>query len=115
MATIKGVTTYPTRSVARTIWETLTSANAVGSGEALDRHPDKTVQLTGTFGSATVIMQGSNDGGTTYFTLQDAQGDALSFTAAGGNVILENPALIRPSASGGDGTQDIDVILISRG
>ena len=73
---------------------------------------DKTVQLIGTFGSATVVIQGSLDG-TTWATLTDPQGDALSFTAAGLNLVAENVRYIRPSASGGS-SQDIDVYLLVR-
>jgi hypothetical protein len=40
---------------------------------------------------------------------------ACAFTSAGINVVLEVPALIRPSLSGGDGTTDLDVYLHMRG
>jgi len=74
---------------------------------------DKTVSITGTFGAVTVVIQGSNDK-TNWFTLSDAQGNALSFTVAGMEVILENPRYIRPSTSGGTAT-DVDVIIVGRG
>lgn len=61
---------------------------------------DKTVQVVGTFGGATVTIEGSNDG-TTWATLTEVGGDPLTFTAAGLRTIKENPAFIRASSTGG--------------
>lgn len=60
------------------------------------------VQVSGTFGGATVVLQGSNDG-TTYATLNDLQGNALSFTSAGYAEFSSGAAFIKPSISGGTG------------
>lgn len=71
------------------------------------------VQITGTFGGATIVMQCSNDG-TTWFTMKDAVGDNISAT---GNAYFEfstSALYIRPSASGGTG-DDLDVVLVMRG
>lgn len=97
-------------------WATLTSANAAGSAY----EPERTraaiaaVQFTGTFGGATAVLQGSNDG-TNWVTLSDTLGTSISFTAAGYAELGTAMAYIRPSTSGGDGTQDIDCILVARG
>lgn len=61
---------------------------------------ERSVQVGGTFGGATVLIQGSNDG-VTYFTLNDLQDNPLSFAAAGVAAIQENVRYIKPSASGG--------------
>ncbi len=74
---------------------------------------DKTVALTGTWLSATIVIQGSNDN-VTWFTLADPQGNVLSFGSDGMETILENPRYIRPKSSGGSGT-DVDVIIVGRG
>lgn len=58
------------------------------------------VQVTGTFGSATVVLQGSNDG-TNWVTLKDTSGTAISLTAAGASEFSTGMAYIRPSISGG--------------
>ena len=90
-------------------WEALGNADS-GAGYALPFAADITVQAIGTFGSATVKLQGSNDG-TNWFDLTKKGGtSALSFTSAGGATANENPAFIRPSTSGGTGT-DVDVIV----
>ncbi len=67
--------------------------------------PDKTVVATGTWGGATLIVQGSSDG-VTYVTLNDSRGEgnAISLTADNAVTIAENPQYIRASTSGGTGT-----------
>lgn len=97
-------------------WETLTSSNAAGSAY----EPERTraaiaaVQFTGTFDSATAVLQGSNDG-TNWVTLNDTLGSAISFTSAGYAELSTALAYIRPSTSGGSGSQDIDCVLVARG
>ena len=60
------------------------------------------VQVSGTFGGATVVLQVSNDG-VTFATLKDISGNDLSFTAAGYAEFSSGAAFIRPSISGGTG------------
>lgn len=92
-------------------WETLTESDTAAAAEVPD-YPDKTVTVTGTFGSATVVIQGSNDG-TNWYTLSEIDGTALSFTVASETkTILENPLFVRASASGGS-SQDVDIIIIA--
>lgn len=67
------------------------------------------VQISGTIGGATIVLQGSNDG-TTYATLKDLQGNNLSFTAAGYAEFTTGAAFIKPSISGGAG-DSINVIV----
>lgn len=68
-------------------------------------YPDKTVHVTGTFGSVT--LRGSNkplpSDATSgdWFDLTDAQGNVLTFTAADGAVIAQNPRWISPITTGG--------------
>lgn len=74
---------------------------------------DRSVQITGTFGGGTVVIEGSNDG-TNYVTLNNMQGSALSFSAAGFKGVAEISRYIRPSVSGGDGTTAITVTIVAR-
>lgn len=74
---------------------------------------DKSVQVTGTFGGATVNFQGSNDGGTTWNNLADPQGTAIAILAAGIEQVLEYTELVRPSVSGGAGVS-VNVYLAAR-
>lgn len=66
-----------------------------------------TFTVQGTFGAATVVVQASYDGGTTFYTLKDANGTAMSYISAPTNPIpLTVPAgaLVQVSSSGGSGT-----------
>lgn len=78
-------------------------------------YADKSVSVEGTLGPATITIQGSIDG-TNYYTLNDPQGNALTFVTATKRLeaVLENVAYIRPSLSGADGTTNAQVNLIAR-
>lgn len=109
MATITADIKPKAGGIKRIVWETMGDADTGSSVEAPD-YPDKTVTVTGTFASATVVIQGSNDG-STWATLNDFGGTALSYTSASGVILIrENPLFIRASTSGGSGT-DVDVII----
>lgn len=72
---------------------------------------DRSVQFSGTFGTATVVLQGSNDG-TNWVTLTDPQGNAISKTAASIEMIAELTRYIRPVTSGGGGGVSINVAVL---
>lgn len=113
MATITPETNNIAPGVNTVTWETLTEADtgaafAPGSTDPLAG----SVQVIGTFGGATVILQGSNDG-TNWVGLNDVAGNAISLTAAGAAEFSTAMAYIRPSASGGS-SQDVDVIVSLR-
>lgn len=99
------------------LWETLTDTNEVGLGVISSHFGDKTIQLTGTFTTTTALIEGSNDSTNgvdgVWETLVDPQGNALSFTAAGIETILENPKWIRPRLSASGGSSDVDITLIA--
>src|SRR5688572_7100846 len=79
-----------------------------GSKGSMGRHKGLSVQVAGTFGSATAVLQGSNDG-TNYVTARLAQQvasagvhDAASFTSAGAAKVLDDAfRYYRMSTSGG--------------
>jgi hypothetical protein len=109
MATITADKTIREGGVKKVIWETMGNDDT-GTSISLADHPDKTVDFIGTFGGATVILQGSQDDAT-WSTMVDSGGTALSFTAASTlKLIRDNPFFIRAKTSGGSGT-DIDVII----
>ena len=98
-------------------WLTLTTANDVGVAFLSAAWPDKTVHVEGTFGAAgAVAIEGTNEESpTNWHTLTDPQGDPLSFSAGGIKTILENTRWIRPKVTAGDGTTDIDVVMMIAG
>lgn len=86
------------------------------SGSAYEVSPWSLIsaQATGTFGGATVAIEGSNDG-TNFVTLTKAPGStAASFTAAGLLQVVEHPRYIRPSVTGGAGSGIAVTLLLSK-
>jgi len=121
MATVAIATEKLARGSHQWKWETLLQGDVGGvldEKQGSVNFPDKTVSITGTYGGATLVIEGSNDN-VTFVTLHDtfdvAATSAISVTA-GNHVlgILESPRYIRPNVTGGDGTTDFDVIIVGR-
>lgn len=85
------------------------------TGEALEilNGSVRSVQIAGTFGSATVVLEGSLDG-SNYITLNDLQGSAISKTAAGLEGVAELTRYVRPKTSGGTGTSITVTVLVRK-
>ena len=118
MATIVGVTTTPFsfNNVEHTIWETLTETDTDGDAYTNPQAADVSVEAIGTFGGATISLEGSNvlsPGASDWVAVHDVAGTAIAFTEAGCALVAENMLHLRPSVSGGSGT-DVDVHLIAR-
>ena len=121
MATINGKGNHAQQGVWRTIWPAMGIADT-GTPEQVSRYPEKSVQfgatdpLTGTagatFGGATGVLEGSDDG-VTYFTLKDKFGNNVSTTVAGRFDLEDVPYFVRPRTSGGSGT-NLTVILVAK-
>lgn len=79
-------------------WENLAAGESGDWLHARD-FPDKTVQMVGSAGMG-VVLEGSNDGGTTVFQLYDYGGNAISMTSSGAMMVRENPSMIRPRNTG---------------
>lgn len=99
MAAIGAVTSYPYRASIKIVWSTVTENDSFAATQVGMTYPDKGITVQGTFGSATVLVKGSYDG-TNYFQLH-GQAGLLSFTAAGGDVIVENTPYLQCTHSGG--------------
>ena len=98
-----------TAKTRRILWETMGNADS-GSPILIGECPDGSIQVVGTFGGATIVLQGSNDG-TNWVTLTDEIQSPVSFTSAGLKMFLPRVWKIRPTTSGGTGT-DLDVYVI---
>lgn len=95
------------------IWETLTGTNNDGQAFEPLYQRDMSFQVLGTFGGATIVLQGSNDG-TNWQTLNDPAGSPISFTSAGLAAVQEYCWQYRPLVTGGSSV-DIDAILLVGG
>ena len=115
MATITHTVTNHLHNLKTLKWEGLATAGDVGSPAMAAHYSDKTVSVTGTFGSGgSISMEGSNDG-TNWLPMTDPQGNALVFTSARLEMLQENPLYIRPKLDGGTGTIDLDIIICGVG
>lgn len=75
---------------------------------------DLTVTIEGTFSTGgSCTLQGSNDG-STWHSLTDPQGNAITKTAAGIEVVTEAPRYVRPTITAGDGSTAIDIRIVAR-
>lgn len=79
---------------------------------------DKSCQVEGTFGGATMKLNGSNNATTNangnYETLNDPAGNAISMTGAGLKQVTEATAWIKPATSGGTGSSLTVTVLARR-
>lgn len=101
-------------NVRKIVWAALTTTNDNGSPAEWIQWAGRCVQFNGTFGvGGTIKLQGSNDG-TNWYDLADAQGNAISKTAAGIEQVLEMTQFVRPFVSAGDGTTNLTATLVMR-
>jgi hypothetical protein len=93
------------------LWANVGNLDTIVAAEYPDLS-DKTVHVYGTFGGATVTIEGSNNGGASFTGLNDPSSTAISITAEKMKQILENPQQIRPTFTGGGGTQSLSVAML---
>lgn len=112
MATIQPASDHPSDSIARFTWSPLVQGSDGGAITWLT-YTDRSVQVFGTFGGASVVIEGSNNG-TDWATLTDPQGNDLTVSAAKIEQVLEVCLYLRPRISGGDGTTSLSVVVVAR-
>lgn len=112
MAVIAKTSTRLAGGIYRIAWLSIGNADQ-GTQENAVTEMAATVQVTGTFGGATLLVEGTLDG-TTWATLNDVQGNPLSFTTARIEEIQEYlVTAIRVSTTGGAGTS-LNAYLVFR-
>lgn len=113
MATID-YTNAPTKTSVAFVaqWEHMLGSD---EGAALmgAQYTDKSVQVVGNFGSATLQFQGSNNG-VDWAVLTDPQGNDLNFSLAKIELVSEATVFVRPVVVGGDGTTNLSVYLMMK-
>jgi hypothetical protein len=88
----------------------------VSSGDECEKlqfsqYTDKSVQVAGTFGGASLSFEGSNDG-INWAVLTDPQGNPLTFVSGKIEMVTEASNYARPSISGGDGSTSLTVLVL---
>lgn len=114
MATVNPQIEESTQGTLQFLWEAMATGdtfNSINVGGVQGSFGF--VQVTGTFGSGTVLIQGSNDN-TNWVTLKDSTGSDLSFASAGGADFVTAAKHIRAFTSGGT-SDDVDVRIVFRG
>lgn len=99
MATITPTTSEVRKGVSLTTWAGQTDADTATALEILG-FTRGSVQFDGTYGGATIVLQGSNDG-SNWATLDDEGSVAISSTAASVHAFNCNCRYVRPAVSGG--------------
>lgn len=95
-------------------WTAVTSASSdTCAAVSFPQYPDRSIQVSGTFGGASVAVQGSNDG-TNFCSLFDPSSTVIAIVAATAmKAVLENAVFIRPLVTGGTG-QTVTVSMLFR-
>lgn len=114
MSTVNGVGGNQNGGFFKYLWETMTEGD-VGNGIQVARFPDMSIMIIGSYGGTTITIEGSNDNGTTWVTLTEADGTTAMSYSTGNQLkaILENTELVRPQTTGGSAT-DLDVHFVGR-
>lgn len=99
------------RSVMLFTW-TLTTADHTGDPVAWADWADRSVQMTGTWGGATAVLEGANVA--TYLSITDPQGNAISKTADALEACTEVTRYVRPRLSVVGAGATVVVTLLAR-
>lgn len=109
MAEIAATTTIQPVDWRVYAWETVTESDTA-SVVAMDATSgDVNIDVRGTFGGASVAVQGSNDG-TNWNSVSDTAGGTVAITSAGGASIRDVWPFMRVFPSGGS-SQDLDITM----
>ena len=114
MATIPVVISTPVSRVTRYTWSNVTQADVCeaiipGGTEPLIG----SISVSGTFGSCSVALQGSNDG-TNFYSLKDLSNTVIAITSEGASEFTSAMYSFKPVASGGS-SQSITITVVLRG
>ena len=113
MATVSPAMNLDIADAPRHIWADLATGDTINALKLTGTGARRaSVQISGTFGSATVKMQTSNDG-TNFADIKDIHNTAVSATAAAMFEITSSAIYIKPAISGGS-ADSVNVTLFMR-
>lgn len=85
-------------------WASMANGDT-GVGVDLQDYATVTFGVTGTLGAGgSATIEGSNDGGTNFVALTNQAGTTIAKTALGMAAVAEQPGMVRPHVTAGDGT-----------
>ena len=101
------------------VWENIGQGDVplAFKSPVLFKGQDKVMTVKGTFGGATITPKFSIEPGDSpgFYQYSNEISEPVSFTAAGGSVLLEAAVATRPDLSGDTGTTDLTVHLLITG
>jgi hypothetical protein len=89
-------------------WDTVTEADTCQPVYVNHNVSDILMEVSGTFGAATVAIDGGVTSACNVLGLVDPGGTAVGITAAGGSAVRDLWPFMQPSTSGGT-SQDVDI------
>lgn len=90
----------------------MTGASGTSPSYSIGPNNGVTLEIKGTWDSATFVVNASNDGGTTWFQLKNWQNSNMSYTSNSFDIFAQaTPLLIQFSWSGGDSSTSITAYL----
>lgn len=112
------ITEHGDRGARVVVWGPMANTD-VGLPVKMPGKSDRSVQVYGTFGAGgNLRIEGTNElaqAPANYATLTDPQGNALDFTAAKIEQLLEITYQVRPRVTAGDGTTSLTVTMLIKG
>jgi|SRR3954466_7942308 hypothetical protein len=108
-ATITDMSSKGDGSAQRVVWAAVTESDTFAAA-AMPEYTARSVHVSGTFGGATVVLNGSNTG-TNYFGLNNMAGTAISVATEALKQVLEGVINYQPAASGGT-SQSLTVTML---
>jgi len=99
-------------SVMQIVWN-LTNVDTEGAPVRWCQYADRSIQLSGVWNGATVVLQGSNDG-TAWFTLSDPQANPISASVNTLEQVLEMTQFVRPLLTNGGAATVLAANLVVR-
>lgn len=112
-ASVTKLETFGDTECNMVVWSGLLNGDT-GSAIQMPGSADRSIQITGTFGTGgSITIQGSNNG-TDFVALTDPQGNAITKTSAAIEQVSEVTRYIRPSVTAGDGSTSLVVTMLIR-
>lgn len=107
--TVTDVSIRGNESTYTVVWTPVTEADTCVAVQ-MPEYADRSIQVSGTFGGASVAVQGSNDG-TNFAALRDPSSTTIAITTAGIRAVLENTYQTKPVATGGT-SQSLTIAML---